>query len=112
MSSAPRRAAKRRKATAGGPEPPRHRTRWEPRPGLRDTWPVTARTPRNSDPVPAPPATTACRRGGREPPERLETQHGAILRSRHLRARDLDGIDERPDVVRPWARVGVRVSPR
>ena len=35
-----------------------------------------------------------------------------LLRSRHLHARDVDGLDERPDVVRPWTRVVLRVPPR
>ena len=53
-------------------------------------------------------------------PEAVETQgnpvrertDGALLRTRHLRARDVDGLDERPDVVRPRARVVLRVPPR
>jgi hypothetical protein len=34
---------------------------------------------------------------------------GNLLRSRHLHARDVDSLDERPDVVRPWTCVVLRV---
>src|SRR5690349_12476220 len=37
---------------------------------------------------------------------------GALPRPRHLCARDVDGLGERPDVVRPWLDLVLRLRPR